>query len=205
MADYDRRLNNFYTIVGGLTIGSLVVLFWLFKMQWDYSLWRAIFWTLISGVAVFIVGVIFSLFVVSRIVRAAREKFDRTFPMHSTQRKPAVAALKVLKSESNIEKELLEVLPDNTISYTDQTESPPDDQLKQELEKLQPESDGSSTDSQTQQPFVNPSFLQKPVVRQPINLYGRIPLQPKKKRIMNKQDQPEKEKFIMLDPVKDKE
>ena len=205
LAGYDRWLNRFYGIVGGLVVTSIILFFCLFKTGYDYSLWKSILWTLISSVGVLIVGMVIALFGVSMIVGSAREKFDRNFPFNSPRRNIAVAALKNFNSESKIEQELLETLPENKIAYVDQTESPPDHQLEQALDQIQTESNGSLTKFQAPQPPAKQPLSQSAMVKQPINPYGRILLQPAKKIMMKTQDRADKEKFIMLDPEKKNE
>ena len=205
LAGYDRRLNGFYKIVGGLVLTSIILFFCLFKTGYDYSLWKSILWTLISSVGVLIVGMVIAGIGVSMIVESARERFEQYFPYNSPRRKIAVAALSHFKSESKIEQELLESLSDNTITYVDQTESPPDYQLEQALDQIQVESNGALAEFQAKQPLATQQLSQLPTLKQPINPYGRILLQPTKKIMMKTQDKAEKEKFIMLDPEKKNE
>jgi hypothetical protein len=205
LAGYDSRLNRFNITLGLLMIGSIILFFCLFKTGYDYSLWKSILWTLISSVGVMIAGGIIALVGVSTIVGSARKKFDLHFPYNSPHRKMAVAALSHFKSESKIEQELLGSLPENKTYYADQTESPPDDQLEQALDQIQVEPNASLEKSTAQPAAAKLPVSQSARMKQAINPYGRILLQPAKKIMMKKQDQAEKEKFIMLDPKKKNE
>jgi hypothetical protein len=197
---YDRRLDMFYGIFGVLVLTCIILLFLMFKIAYDYSLWKSILWTLISSVGALIAGSVISLICVSMIVGSAREKFDRNFPHNSPRRKIAIAALSHFNTDSKIERELLASLPDHEIAIVDQTESPPDYQLEQALDQIQVESNKSSAKFQAQQPPVKQPLSQSTTVKQAINPYGRILLQPAKKIMMKTQNKAEKEKFIMLDP-----
>jgi cytochrome c oxidase subunit IV len=203
--DYDRRLNNFHMIVGGLVVIPIILFFFMFKTGYDYSLWKSILWTLISGVGVLIVGSLIALAGVAMIVASAREKFNLNFPFNSPRRKIAIAALSNFDSESEIEKELLKSLFENKTAYVEQTESPPDYQLEQALDQIQTESNDSSAKFQAQQQPAKQPLSQSATMKQPINPYGRVLLQPAKKIMMKTQDKAEKEKFIMLDPEKKNE
>lgn len=203
--DYDRKLNNFHMIVGGLVVIPIILFFFMFKTGYDYSLWKSILWTLISSVGVLIVGSLIALAGVAMIVASAREKFNLNFPFNSPRRKIAIAALSHFDSESEIEKELLKSLFENKTAYVDQTESPPDYQLEQALDQIQTESNDSLAKFQAQQQPAKQPLSQSPMMKQPINPYGRVLLQPAKKIMMKTQDKAEKEKFIMLDPEKKNE
>ena len=202
---YDRRLSRFQGIVGGLVVIPIILFFFMFKTGYDYSLWKSILWTLISSVGVLIVGSLIALAGVSMIVASAREKFNLNFPFNSPRRKIAIAALSHFDSESEIEQELLKSLFENKTAYVDQTESPPDYQLEQALDQIQTESNDSSAKFQAQQQPAKQPLSQSPTLKQPINPYGRVLLQPAKKIMMKTQDKAEKEKFIMLDPEKKNE
>jgi hypothetical protein len=201
---YDRRLDTFHGIVGVLVLASIILLFFIFKIAYDYSLWKAILWTLISGICLLIAMSVISLIGVSMIVSSARENFNRDFPYHSPRRKIAVAALGSFSSNSKIVLELLASLPDYKSAYAGPTESSPDDQLEQALDQIQTESNESSVKFQAQQPPVKQPLSQS-TIKQAINPYGRILLQPAKKIMMKTQEKAEKKKFIMLDPEKKNE
>lgn len=203
---YDHRLDTFYGIVGLLVMASIILLFFMFKMAYDYSLWKAILWTLISGICLMIAMSIISLIGVSMIVGSARKTFNRDFPYKSPGRKIAVAALGSFSSNSKIELDLLSSLPDYKAAYEVeiQTESSPDNQLEQALSQIQKKSYDASAQVQAQQPPVKQP-LPQPKIKQAINPYGRILLQPAKKIMMKTQEKAEKKKFIMLDPEKKNE
>lgn len=202
---YDHRLDTFYGIVGLLVLASIILLFFMFKMAYDYSLWKAILWTLVSGICLMIAMSIISLIGVSMIVGSARKTFNRDFPYKSPGRKIAVAALGSFSSNSKIELDLLASLPDYASAYAGLTESSPDDQLEQALDQIETESNDVSAQVQAQQPPVKQPLSQSATMKQAINPYRRILLQPAKRIMMKTQEKAEKKKFIMLDPEKKNE
>ena len=78
-----------------------------------------------------------------------------------------------------------------------------DDQLGRQLVKLRPETGEPPEDIQDEKPPLSQPISPSQPIRQPVNPYGRIALQPEKKIMMKARGRPEKEKFIMLDPQKE--
>jgi len=197
---YHGMLNSLHSIAGGIALGGLVFSFCLFKFGYYYSMAKALPWTLVTGVGVFVVTVLIDMKLVSMMVGSAREKFDREFKMNTSQRKMAMTALEQLSEKWQIGVELLRSVSNNNFYLTDPTEAVPDHQLQNSLHKGLNADDGHDESSQNETSGNDDLLTAKQVVKQPVNPYMPIALQTTKKVLMKTGGTRKEERFIMLEP-----
>jgi len=197
---YHGMLNSLHSIAGGIALGGLVFSFCLFKFGYHYSMAKALPWTLLTGVGVFVVTVLIDMKLVSVIVGSVRVKFDKAFKMNTAQRKVAMKALEQLGEKWRIGAELSRSLSNHNFYLTDPTEAVPDHQLQNSLHKGLNADDGHDESAQNETSGSDDLSTVKQVVRQPVNQYTPIPLQTTKKVLMNIDQTSKEERFIMLEP-----
>jgi len=197
---YNGMLNSLHSIAGGIALGGLAFSFCLFKFGYHYSMAKALPWTLVTGVGVFVVIVLIDMKLVSAIVGSARVKFDKEFKLKTAQRKKAIKALEQLGENWRIGAELSRSLSNHNFYLTDPTEAPPDQQLQNSLHEVLDTDDGQDKSAQNDTGLSGDLPKVNQVVRQPINQYAHIALQTSKKVVMKTDNTSEEEKFIMLEP-----